>query len=112
MGELVVRFLVGGVLVSTFALLGEIFRPKSFAGLFGAAPSIALATVGLPIPKDEAPRATSGKVVNLMDALRKSLGEKAANIPKKPVASEKSPAREGIGLVRPVAKGGTKRKSA
>jgi non-homologous end joining protein Ku len=30
----------------------------------------------LPVPKDEAPRATSGKVVNLMDALRKSLGER------------------------------------
>jgi hypothetical protein len=31
------------------ASLGEIFRPKSFAGLFGAAPSIALATIGLTI---------------------------------------------------------------
>src|SRR5580658_10032919 len=32
----------------------------------------------LPAPKDEAPRASSGKVINLMDALRKSLGSEAA----------------------------------
>jgi hypothetical protein len=49
MKELAVRFLVGGIIVSTFAVLREILRPKSFAGLFGAAPSIALATVGLTI---------------------------------------------------------------
>jgi ribose/xylose/arabinose/galactoside ABC-type transport system permease subunit len=49
MMELIARFLIGGVVVSSFALLGEIFRPKSFAGLFGAAPSIALATLGLTI---------------------------------------------------------------
>jgi hypothetical protein len=49
MSELIVRFLVGGIIVSSFALLGEILRPKSFAGLFGAAPSIALATIGLTI---------------------------------------------------------------
>lgn len=49
MGELLTRFLIGGVIVSFFAVLAEMFRPKSFAGLFGAAPSIALATVGLTI---------------------------------------------------------------
>lgn len=49
MTELLLRFLIGGVVVSLFAILGDIFRPKSFAGLFGAAPSIALATVGLTI---------------------------------------------------------------
>jgi hypothetical protein len=43
MSEYVVRFLVGGVVVSAFAMLGDILRPKSFAGLFGAAPSVALA---------------------------------------------------------------------
>lgn len=47
--ELLVRFLIGGVIVSFFAVLAEIFRPKSFAGLFGAAPSIALATIGITI---------------------------------------------------------------
>lgn len=49
MQELLVRFAIGGVVVSAFALLGDVFRPKSFAGLFGAAPSIALATLGLTI---------------------------------------------------------------
>ncbi len=49
MNELIVRFLIGGVVVSSFAVLGEICRPKSFAGLFGAAPSIALATLGMTI---------------------------------------------------------------
>ena len=48
-GELVLRFLIGGVIVSIFAVLAEIFRPKTFAGLFGAAPSVALATIGITI---------------------------------------------------------------
>jgi Protein of unknown function (DUF3147) len=47
--EYLIRFLVGGAVVSFFAVLAEIFRPKSFAGLFGAAPSIALATIGVTI---------------------------------------------------------------
>src|SRR5580700_1059163 len=52
MKELIFRFLTGGVMVSAFAFLGDIFRPKSFAGLFGAAPSIALATLALTILTD------------------------------------------------------------
>jgi urea transporter len=51
MTEFVIRFLIGGALVSLFATIGDVLRPKSFAGLFGAAPSIALATVGLAISK-------------------------------------------------------------
>lgn len=47
--EMGARFLIGGVVVSAFAALAEIFRPKSFAGLFSAAPSIALATLGITI---------------------------------------------------------------
>jgi hypothetical protein len=47
MTEYIVRFLVGGAVVSAFAMLGDVLRPKSFAGLFGAAPSIALATLGI-----------------------------------------------------------------
>ncbi len=49
MGELVVRFLVGGAVVSCFALIGDLFKPKSFAGLFAAAPSVALATLALTV---------------------------------------------------------------
>jgi hypothetical protein len=50
--EYIVRFLMGGVVVSAFALLGDILRPKSFAGLFGAAPSVALATLSLTLLKE------------------------------------------------------------
>ena len=49
MEEFVLRFLIGGAVIIAFALLGDVLRPKSFAGLFGAAPSIALATVGMTI---------------------------------------------------------------
>jgi uncharacterized membrane protein (GlpM family) len=45
--EFVIRFLVGGIVVSIFAILGDILRPKSFAGLFSAAPTIALVTLGM-----------------------------------------------------------------
>jgi uncharacterized membrane protein (GlpM family) len=47
--EFVVRFFIGGIVVSGFAMLGDMLRPKSFAGLFGAAPSVALATLGIAI---------------------------------------------------------------
>lgn len=49
MGEMIFRFLIGGAVVSAFAVLSEVFRPKSFAGLFSAAPSVALATLGITI---------------------------------------------------------------
>jgi hypothetical protein len=45
--EYLLRFLIGGAIVSVFAVVGDVLRPKSFAGLFGAAPSVALATLGL-----------------------------------------------------------------
>lgn len=51
-GELLLRFVVGGVIVSLFAALGSALKPKSFAGLFGAAPSVALATLSLTVMKD------------------------------------------------------------
>ncbi len=47
MSEIIIRFLVGGTVVCLFAVLGDFLKPKSFAGLFGAAPSVALATLGL-----------------------------------------------------------------
>ena len=48
-GELIARFVIGGAIVSLFAAIAEVCRPKSFAGLFGAAPSVALTTVGIAI---------------------------------------------------------------
>ena len=45
--ELVLRAVAGGAIVSVFALMGDVLRPKSFAGLFGAAPSVALASLAI-----------------------------------------------------------------
>jgi len=47
LGELGLRFLLGGAIVSLFAGVAEGFQPKRFAGIFGAAPSVALATLAL-----------------------------------------------------------------
>ncbi len=51
MFEYFLRFIAGGIAVSAFAALGDALRPKSFAGLFGAAPSIALATLLVTLSK-------------------------------------------------------------
>ena len=50
--DLLYRFVVGGVVVSLFAVIGDIFKPKTFAGLFGGAPSVALATLALAVHTD------------------------------------------------------------
>jgi uncharacterized membrane protein (GlpM family) len=50
--QLIFRFAVGGIIVSMFAALGDVLKPKGFAGLFAAAPSVALATLGLTIVAD------------------------------------------------------------
>jgi hypothetical protein len=52
MGEVtqhLLRFAIGGTLVAVFASVGDVLRPKGFAGLFGAAPSIALAGLALAV---------------------------------------------------------------
>ena len=49
--DLLWRFLLSGAIVSLFALLGEVLRPKRFAGIFGGAPSVALATLALTAAK-------------------------------------------------------------
>ncbi|WP_445222372.1 DUF3147 family protein [Bradyrhizobium sp. Pa8] len=49
MTEYVVRFIAGGVIVSAFAILGDMLKPKTFGGLLGAAPSVALATLGIAV---------------------------------------------------------------
>lgn len=45
--EMALRFVAGGLIVSLFSILGETFEPKTFAGLFGAAPSVAIVSLGL-----------------------------------------------------------------
>jgi DNA end-binding protein Ku len=69
----------------------------------------------LSVPKDEGAQPSGGKVVNLMDALRKSIGSaesSPAHGAKKPVASAKPEQKKGIGLVKPPAKATAKRKTA
>ena len=68
----------------------------------------------LPVPQDDAEQPGRGNVVNLMDALRKSLGSAAAPVgrsAKKPAASVRPEPKKGIGLVKSSAKPGAKRKS-
>lgn len=48
-GLLAAKALLGGTLVSVFAVLGHVLRPKWFAGLFGAAPSVAIASLSLTV---------------------------------------------------------------
>ena len=72
----------------------------------------------LPIPQEEPAAPHRAKVINLMDALRKSVEEEPAKLPKKkPAASEREPAASktgrGISLVKPkAAKSAARRKSA
>ena len=54
MSQILIRFLVGGAVVSVFSLIGDVLKPKTFAGLFGAAPSVALATLGLTVAAEGA----------------------------------------------------------
>jgi hypothetical protein len=46
---LALKALNGGVFVVAFALVGEVLEPKRFAGLFSAAPSVALASLTITI---------------------------------------------------------------
>jgi len=57
--EYLLRFIAGGIAVSAFAAFGDALRPKSFAGLFGAAPSIALATILITLSQKGAPFAAA-----------------------------------------------------
>jgi len=65
----------------------------------------------LPALVDETPRQQPAKVINLMDALRKSIGQDAG-LGKKPPKSEKETPGKKIGLVKTQPKTAAKRKSA
>jgi hypothetical protein len=68
--QFVFRFIVGGLVVSFFAAVGDGLKPKSFAGLFAAAPSVALATLALTVFKD-------GKAYAALEARSMILGAAA-----------------------------------
>ena len=91
------------------------FEPENFKDQYEAAVRelVEAKIKHLPVPKEEEVAPRRGQVINLMDALRKSVGggETAAPV-KKPAASEKpekaAGAKKGISLV----KSSSKRKSA
>jgi hypothetical protein len=45
--EMAVRFVLGGLIVSMFSVTGEVWQPKTFSGIFGSAPSVAVASLAL-----------------------------------------------------------------
>jgi DNA end-binding protein Ku len=64
------------------------------------------------LPVEEAPKQRASNVIDLMDALRKSIGTDVRSAKKPPKSVREAPAAKGIGLVKAQAKPGTKRKSA
>ncbi len=63
---LVLRGLAGGLLVTVFALVSESVQPKAFAGLFAAAPSVAVASLAITVVTESAHKArdsSTGMVV-------------------------------------------------
>lgn len=64
-----IKALNGGLFVVAFALVGEMAVPKRFAGLFSAAPSIALANllvIALAKGHGEAQRQSTGMVIGAL----------------------------------------------
>lgn len=53
-GILALRGLAGGTLVVLFALISEAVKPKAFAGIFAAAPSVAVASLAISVLTDGA----------------------------------------------------------
>ena len=67
--ELVLRFLFGGALVVLFSAAGEVLRPKSFAGIFGAAPTIAIVSLVLAHRAHGAPYVATETATMLLGAI-------------------------------------------
>jgi hypothetical protein len=57
--ELAIRFVAGGLAVLLFSAAGECLEPETFGGLFGAAPSVAIATLGVAFVQTSARGAAS-----------------------------------------------------
>lgn len=49
LSDLLARFLIGGLVVTAFSVIGDVFKPKSLGGIFAAAPTIALASITLTV---------------------------------------------------------------
>ena len=47
MKQIIPLALIGGVVVCVFATIGDMVKPKSFAGIFASAPSVSLASLSV-----------------------------------------------------------------
>ena len=47
LSDFLIRFFLGGIVVSFFAALSDVVKPRTFSGIFGAAPSVALVSLWL-----------------------------------------------------------------
>jgi hypothetical protein len=54
LGDVVLRFVLGGTLVSVFGVIAAAFKPRSFSGLFAAAPAVAIASLAITYSTDGA----------------------------------------------------------
>jgi hypothetical protein len=61
-GIFALRGLAGGLLVVAFSLVGEVVKPKAFAGLFAAAPSVAIASLAITTMSETADKARMASV--------------------------------------------------
>jgi hypothetical protein len=68
-GILALRGLAGGSLVVLFALVSELLKPKAFAGLFAAAPSVAVASLAITVIADSASQAREASVGMVVGAV-------------------------------------------
>lgn len=62
LGVLALRGLAGGALVVAFALVGEMVTPKAFAGLFSAAPSVAVASLAITVVAEGTSKARQSSI--------------------------------------------------
>lgn len=73
---LAVRVVAGGALVAAFAMLGDALKPKMFAGLFSAAPSVAtvsLLVTGLATGPAKEVKYTTGMIAGAIGLVAYSL---------------------------------------
>ena len=73
---LAVRVVAGGALVVAFAMVSDMLKPKMFSGLFGAAPSVATASLlvsGLAMGQEKDAKYATGMIAGAVGLIAYSL---------------------------------------
>jgi hypothetical protein len=73
---LAIRVVAGGALVVAFAMVSDMLKPKMFSGLFGAAPSVATASLlvsGLAMGAEKDVRYAAGMIAGAIGLVAYSL---------------------------------------